>query len=97
MRSLEWLNFFLADVQTGLGPFLPAYLASSANGTVILFRVRPGDSVGAELRRAMRRNQEQTSREVYAQFDLQAPKISDSIGVLIRLPFLHWKRRARDS
>src|SRR6266403_258935 len=27
--SLEWLNFFLADVQTGLGPFLAAYLASS--------------------------------------------------------------------
>jgi len=26
---LEWLNFFLADVQTGLGPFLAAYLASS--------------------------------------------------------------------
>jgi MFS family permease len=29
MRSLEWLNFFLADVQTGLGPFLAAYLAFS--------------------------------------------------------------------
>ena len=29
MRALEWLNFFLADVQTGLGPFLAAYLASS--------------------------------------------------------------------
>lgn len=28
VRSLEWLNFFLADVQTGLGPFLAAYLAS---------------------------------------------------------------------
>jgi MFS family permease len=27
--SLEWLNFFLADVQTGVGPFLAAYLASS--------------------------------------------------------------------
>ena len=27
--ALEWLNFFLADVQTGLGPFLAAYLASS--------------------------------------------------------------------
>jgi hypothetical protein len=27
--SIEWLNFFLADVQTGLGPFLAAYLASS--------------------------------------------------------------------
>lgn len=29
LRSLEWLNFFLADVQTGRGPFLAAYLASS--------------------------------------------------------------------
>jgi MFS family permease len=29
LRSLEWLNFFLADVQTGLGPFMAAYLASS--------------------------------------------------------------------
>jgi MFS family permease len=29
LRSLEWLNFFLADVQTGLGPFVAAYLASS--------------------------------------------------------------------
>jgi MFS family permease len=28
LRPLEWLNFFLADVQTGLGPFLAAYLAS---------------------------------------------------------------------
>jgi MFS family permease len=30
LRAVEWLNFFLADVQTGLGPFLAAYLA--ANG-----------------------------------------------------------------
>lgn len=30
LRAVEWLNFFLADVQTGLGPFLAAYLASSA-------------------------------------------------------------------
>ena len=29
LRALEWLNFFLADVQTGLGPFLAAYLASN--------------------------------------------------------------------
>ncbi len=29
LHALEWLNFFLADVQTGLGPFLAAYLASS--------------------------------------------------------------------
>jgi MFS family permease len=29
LRALEWLNFFVADVQAGLGPFLAAYLASS--------------------------------------------------------------------
>src|ERR1700722_15967878 len=29
LRAVEWLNFFLADVQTGLGPFLSAYLAAS--------------------------------------------------------------------
>jgi predicted MFS family arabinose efflux permease len=29
LRPVEWLNFFLADVQTSLGPFLAAYLASS--------------------------------------------------------------------
>src|ERR1700746_649777 len=29
LRSLEWLNFFVAAMQTGLGPFLAAYLASS--------------------------------------------------------------------
>ena len=29
LRAIEWLNFFLADVQTGMGPFLAAYLASS--------------------------------------------------------------------
>ncbi len=29
LRAIEWSNFFLADVQTGLGPFLAAYLAAS--------------------------------------------------------------------
>lgn len=29
LHALEWTNFFLADVQTGLGPFLAAYLAAS--------------------------------------------------------------------
>ena len=29
LRALEWLNFFIADVQTGIGPFLAAYLAST--------------------------------------------------------------------
>lgn len=30
LRPVEWLNFFLADVQTGLGPFLAAYLAANS-------------------------------------------------------------------
>ncbi len=29
LSAIEWLNFFLADVQTGLGPFLAACLAAS--------------------------------------------------------------------
>ena len=29
IRGLEQTNFFLADVQTGLGPFLAAYLAGA--------------------------------------------------------------------
>jgi len=29
LLAVQWLNFFIADVQTGLGPFLAAYLASS--------------------------------------------------------------------
>jgi MFS family permease len=27
LRALDWLNFFLADVQSGVGPFLAIYLA----------------------------------------------------------------------
>ncbi len=26
IRGLEWLNFFIANVQTGFGPFISAYL-----------------------------------------------------------------------
>jgi hypothetical protein len=29
LRSLEWLNLCVANVQTGLGPFLAAWLAAS--------------------------------------------------------------------
>ncbi|HZL33814.1 MAG TPA: hypothetical protein VFC78_00805 [Tepidisphaeraceae bacterium] len=28
LRGLDWVNFFLADVQTGVGPFLAIYLAA---------------------------------------------------------------------
>jgi MFS family permease len=30
LRGLDWLNFFLADVQTGVGPFLAIFLAGYA-------------------------------------------------------------------
>lgn len=29
LRALDWLNFFLADVQTGVGPFLAVYLSAN--------------------------------------------------------------------
>jgi len=29
LRGLDWLNFFLADVQSGVGPFLAIYLAAT--------------------------------------------------------------------
>ena len=29
LRALDWLNFFLADVRTGVGPFLAVYLTSA--------------------------------------------------------------------
>jgi hypothetical protein len=32
IHALETTNFFLADVQTGLGPFLAAYLAGAGWG-----------------------------------------------------------------
>jgi MFS family permease len=28
LRAVEWLNFFVADIQTGLGPFLAAFLSA---------------------------------------------------------------------
>jgi MFS family permease len=30
LRGLDWVNFFIADVQTGFGPFLAVYLTSHA-------------------------------------------------------------------
>ncbi len=29
LRGLDWLNFFVADIQTGIGPFVAIYLAAS--------------------------------------------------------------------
>jgi hypothetical protein len=40
LYGLDWLNFFLADVQTGVEPFLAIYLAgagSSDHRTSLIF------------------------------------------------------------
>ncbi|MBV9227202.1 MAG: MFS transporter, partial [Acidobacteriaceae bacterium] len=29
LRALDWINFFMADVNTGIGPFLAIYLTAS--------------------------------------------------------------------
>src|SRR5580692_6934184 len=29
LRALDWLNFFMADVNTGIGPFLAIYLTAT--------------------------------------------------------------------
>ncbi len=36
LRGLDWLNFFVADVQTGFGPFVSVYLAANgwSQGTI---------------------------------------------------------------
>jgi MFS family permease len=50
LRPLEWLNFFLADVMTGLGPFLAAYLAASGwNPASVGFVLTVGGLVGVAL------------------------------------------------
>jgi MFS family permease len=30
LQGLDWLNFFIANVQTGFGPFISVYLTASA-------------------------------------------------------------------
>ena len=50
LRALEAMNFFLADVQTGLGPFLAAYLASSGwNPARVGYALTFGGLVGVAL------------------------------------------------
>jgi predicted MFS family arabinose efflux permease len=34
LHALDWLNFFLADVQSGVGPFLAIYLAQTPAGAL---------------------------------------------------------------
>ena len=29
LRGLDWVNFFMADVNTGIGPFLAIYLTAT--------------------------------------------------------------------
>ena len=33
LRGLDWLNFFVANAQTGFGPFIAVYLTTEAWGT----------------------------------------------------------------
>jgi MFS family permease len=47
LRGLDWLNFFLADVQSGVGPFLAIYLAASGwNGQTIGIALTGGGIAG---------------------------------------------------
>jgi MFS family permease len=50
LPSVEWLNFFVADVQTGLGPFLAAYLAAGGwNPSKVGFALTVGGLVTVAL------------------------------------------------
>ena len=47
LRGLDWLNFFLADVQSGVGPFLAIYLAATGwNEQTIGIALTAGGIVG---------------------------------------------------
>jgi MFS family permease len=47
LQGLDWLNFFLADVQTGIGPFLAIYLASLGwNALAVGFTLMVGGIAG---------------------------------------------------
>lgn len=48
LRGLDWLNFFLADVQSGVGPLLAIYLAARGwNEQTIAIQVL--DGIGAAI------------------------------------------------
>lgn len=44
LHSLDWLNFFLADIQTGVGPFLAVNAAMLPELGEMLSRGRPHDA-----------------------------------------------------
>ena len=47
LRGLDWLNFFLADVQAGVGPFLAIYLADAKwNEQLVGFALTVGGIAG---------------------------------------------------
>jgi MFS family permease len=47
LQGLDWLNFFLADVQTGIGPFLAIYLAGLGwNAQAVGFTLMVGGIAG---------------------------------------------------
>ena len=45
LRGLDWLNFYLADVQSGVGPFLAIYLADSGWNEQIIGIALTGGSI----------------------------------------------------
>jgi MFS family permease len=45
LRGLDWLNFFLADVQSGIGPFLAIYLAGAGWNEQTIGIVLTGGSI----------------------------------------------------
>src|ERR1700753_4466064 len=47
LRGLDWLNFFLADVQSGVGPFLAIYLAASGWNEQNIGMVLTGGGIAA--------------------------------------------------
>jgi MFS family permease len=47
LRGLDWLNFFLADVQSGVGPFLAIYLAATGWNEQTIGIVLTGGGIAA--------------------------------------------------
>ena len=62
LRSLNWLNFFAADISTGVGPFLAVFLTANqhwkaAQIGIVLASMSFAAAAGAYLGRCRRREQ----------------------------------------
>ena len=62
LRGLDWLNFLLADVQTGVGPFVAIYLAGY-NRTKRASGSRSRSAGSQEFSRRLRRARSLTSSD----------------------------------